>query len=81
MAAAGFDGVYVPYLVDDMPSFLDTFSEPGFAGFSVTIPHKVGAAGPEGRPCAGAHAPCIAWYSTCCMLLRSLPHPTHAPAF
>lgn len=38
------DSVYVPLLVDDMPSFLKTFSSPAFKddwlGFSVTIPHK-----------------------------------------
>ena len=42
MEAVGFDGVYVPLLVDDMPSFLEAFADPDFAGFSVTIPHKVG---------------------------------------
>lgn len=38
----GFPGVYVACLVDDIPSFLDTFSGDDFTGFSVTIPHKVG---------------------------------------
>lgn len=42
---SGFDGVYVPLLVDDLARFLDAFKDyPDFAGFSVTIPHKV-------RPC------------------------------
>lgn len=41
MAAVGFDGVYVPLLVDDMDSFMATFSALDWAGFSVTIPHKV----------------------------------------
>lgn len=47
MALKGFDGVYVPLLVDDMDSFLKVFSQPEFsqdwAGFSVTIPHKEAA--------------------------------------
>ena len=39
----GFDGVYVPLLVDDLERFLYAFGAPewGFQGFSVTIPHKV----------------------------------------
>lgn len=37
---AGVDAVYVPYLVDDMRTFLADFAAPDFAGFSVTIPHK-----------------------------------------
>lgn len=39
----GFDGVYVPLLVDDLAKFLKAFGGPeyGFHGFSVTIPHKV----------------------------------------
>ena len=41
MAEVGFDGVYLPFLVDDMSSFLEAFSDSEFAGFSVTIPHKV----------------------------------------
>ena len=42
----GFDGVYVPLLVDDLGRFLEAFGAPefGFQGFSVTIPHKVGSA-------------------------------------
>ncbi|GAX76080.1 hypothetical protein CEUSTIGMA_g3523.t1 [Chlamydomonas eustigma] len=41
----GFDGVYVPLLVDDLSAFLDAFKDPqyGFSGFSVTIPHKEAA--------------------------------------
>eukprot|EP00271_Cylindrocystis_brebissonii_P013036 TRINITY_DN32590_c0_g1_i1.p1 TRINITY_DN32590_c0_g1~~TRINITY_DN32590_c0_g1_i1.p1 ORF type:complete len:673 (+),score=114.40 TRINITY_DN32590_c0_g1_i1:104-2122(+) len=38
--ASGCDAIYVPFLVDDVPAFLKTFSSKGFAGFSVTIPHK-----------------------------------------
>ena len=41
MAAAGFDGVYIPLLVDDFPTFIAAYSDHDFAGFSVTIPHKV----------------------------------------
>ncbi|GAB4816977.1 hypothetical protein N2152v2_004023 [Parachlorella kessleri] len=43
METVGFDGVYVPLLVDDMPRFLEAFADPDFAGFSVTIPHKEAA--------------------------------------
>ncbi|KXZ55471.1 hypothetical protein GPECTOR_2g1020 [Gonium pectorale] len=40
----GYDGVYVPLLVDDLERFLNAFgSHPDFAGFSVTIPHKEAA--------------------------------------
>ncbi|KAJ9513859.1 hypothetical protein QJQ45_020935 [Haematococcus lacustris] len=43
----GFDGVYVPLLVDNLPRFLAAFEHhTDFQGFSVTIPHKVaGVAG------------------------------------
>lgn len=41
LQAAGVDSVYVPLLVDDLPAFLQSCPEPDFAGFSVTIPHKV----------------------------------------
>lgn len=41
MAATGFDGVYIPLLVDDFPTFITAFGDRDFAGFSVTIPHKV----------------------------------------
>ncbi|KAK9086585.1 hypothetical protein Syun_028979 [Stephania yunnanensis] len=36
----GFNGVYVPFLVDDIAKFLKTYSSPDFAGFSCTIPYK-----------------------------------------
>ncbi|KAG2452420.1 hypothetical protein HYH02_002663 [Chlamydomonas schloesseri] len=40
----GFDGVYVPLLVDDLDRFLAAFADyDDFAGFSVTIPHKEAA--------------------------------------
>lgn len=32
--------MYVPLLVDDMPSFMAAFDSHDFSGFSVTIPHK-----------------------------------------
>lgn len=35
--AVGFNAVYVPYLVDDLPSFLNTYSSPDFAGFRYWI--------------------------------------------
>lgn len=41
MAAAGLDSVYMPLLVDNLQSFLNTYSSPDYKGFSVTIPHKV----------------------------------------
>lgn len=41
MGKVGFDGVYIPLLVDDMDSFMATFTDTDWAGFSVTIPHKV----------------------------------------
>ncbi|GBG75557.1 hypothetical protein CBR_g20188 [Chara braunii] len=44
MEKNGFNGVYVPFLVDNVPEFLDVFgSSPDFGGFSVTIPHKEAA--------------------------------------
>ena len=43
MSSLGFDGVYVPLLVDNMDTFLKTFSSKDWAGFSVTIPHKEAA--------------------------------------
>ncbi|CAI5475355.1 unnamed protein product [Closterium sp. Yama58-4] len=39
----GYDGVYVPFFVDDVPAFLKAFSDPDLKGFSVTIPHKLAA--------------------------------------
>ncbi|KAK9146826.1 hypothetical protein Sjap_006729 [Stephania japonica] len=38
--ADGFNGVYVPFLVDDIAKFLKTYSSPDFTGFSCTIPYK-----------------------------------------
>jgi 3-dehydroquinate dehydratase/shikimate dehydrogenase len=43
MASAGFDGVYVPLLVDDMQEFLDSIPDGDWSGLSVTIPHKEAA--------------------------------------
>ncbi|KAF6260878.1 type I 3-dehydroquinase-domain-containing protein [Scenedesmus sp. NREL 46B-D3] len=39
----GYDGVFVPLLVDDLPRFMDAFQDHDFQGFSVTIPHKEAA--------------------------------------
>ncbi|XP_066355614.1 bifunctional 3-dehydroquinate dehydratase/shikimate dehydrogenase, chloroplastic-like isoform X2 [Miscanthus floridulus] len=41
--SVGFNAVYVPFLVDDLAKFLNTYSSPDFAGFSCTIPHKEAA--------------------------------------
>ena len=42
LAAAGLDGVYLPFLVQPggLPAFLAAFDDPSYAGFSVTLPHK-----------------------------------------
>ncbi|EOY06378.1 Dehydroquinate dehydratase / shikimate dehydrogenas, putative isoform 4 [Theobroma cacao] len=41
--SAGFNGVYVHLLVDDLSTFLQSYSSTDFAGFSCTIPHKEAA--------------------------------------
>ncbi|KAK1387652.1 Shikimate dehydrogenase (NADP(+)) [Heracleum sosnowskyi] len=41
--SAGFKGVYVHLLVDDLQKFLESYSSTDFAGFSCTIPHKESA--------------------------------------
>ncbi|CAF2374058.1 bifunctional 3-dehydroquinate dehydratase/shikimate dehydrogenase, chloroplastic [Brassica napus] len=41
--SVNFNGVYVHLLVDDLESFLKTYSSSDFAGFSCTIPHKEAA--------------------------------------
>lgn len=38
--SAGFDGVFMHLLVDDITKFFETYSSTDFAGFSCTIPHK-----------------------------------------
>ena len=38
--AAGIDAVYVPFLVDDAPDFVQAFKAIGVKGYSVTMPHK-----------------------------------------
>ncbi|XP_027367590.1 bifunctional 3-dehydroquinate dehydratase/shikimate dehydrogenase, chloroplastic-like [Abrus precatorius] len=38
--SVGFDGVYLPLLVDNVSDFLTTYSSPDFVGYSYTIPHK-----------------------------------------
>ncbi|KAF8401565.1 hypothetical protein HHK36_012507 [Tetracentron sinense] len=42
---AGFNGIYLPMLVDDIREFFRVYSYPDFAGFSVGIPHKEAAVG------------------------------------
>uniref|UniRef100_A0A5B6YYX0 shikimate dehydrogenase (NADP(+)) n=1 Tax=Davidia involucrata TaxID=16924 RepID=A0A5B6YYX0_DAVIN len=41
--SVGFNGIYVHLLVDDIASFIQTYSSTDFAGFSCTIPHKEAA--------------------------------------
>lgn len=41
--SVAFNGVYVPFLVDNVRNFLSTYSSADFAGFSCTIPHKQAA--------------------------------------
>lgn len=36
----GYNGVYVPMLVDDLKEFFGVYTSPDFAGFSVGIPYK-----------------------------------------
>ncbi|KAL3516187.1 hypothetical protein ACH5RR_023089 [Cinchona calisaya] len=36
----GYNGIYVPMLVDDLKEFFNTYSSLDFAGFSVGIPYK-----------------------------------------
>ncbi|KAL1558455.1 bifunctional 3-dehydroquinate dehydratase/shikimate dehydrogenase, chloroplastic-like [Salvia divinorum] len=36
----GFNGIYVPFLVDDLSEFFRVYSCNDFAGFSVGLPHK-----------------------------------------
>lgn len=36
----GFNGIYVPMLVDDLKEFFSVYCSPDFAGFSVGIPYK-----------------------------------------
>ncbi|CAM8919403.1 unnamed protein product [Rhodiola kirilowii] len=39
--AAGFNGIYLPLLVDNVANFLNTYSSPDFVGYSFTMPHKM----------------------------------------
>ncbi|XP_022758114.1 bifunctional 3-dehydroquinate dehydratase/shikimate dehydrogenase, chloroplastic-like [Durio zibethinus] len=39
----GYNGIYVPMLVDDIKEFFETYTGSDFAGFSVGIPHKEAA--------------------------------------
>ncbi|KAJ0014176.1 hypothetical protein Pint_20645 [Pistacia integerrima] len=38
--APGFNGIYLPLLVDSVADFINTYSSPDFVGYSYTIPHK-----------------------------------------
>ncbi|KAG5127468.1 hypothetical protein JHK82_028303 [Glycine max] len=38
--SVGFDGVYLPLLVDNVSDFLNTYSSPDFVGYNYTIPPK-----------------------------------------
>ncbi|KAK5813744.1 bifunctional 3-dehydroquinate dehydratase/shikimate dehydrogenase, chloroplastic-like [Gossypium arboreum] len=38
--SSSFNGIYLPLLVDDVSTFITTYSAPDFAGYSYTIPHK-----------------------------------------
>ena len=40
---SGYNGAYVPLLVDNLDTFLEAFEGHDFQGFSVTIPHKEAA--------------------------------------
>ncbi|KAK7277708.1 hypothetical protein RJT34_22723 [Clitoria ternatea] len=40
---AGYNGIYVPMLVDDIKEFFNTYNSMDFAGFSVGIPYKEAA--------------------------------------
>ncbi|KAK6915504.1 Shikimate dehydrogenase substrate binding, N-terminal [Dillenia turbinata] len=39
--SVGFNGIYLPLLVDNVKDFLNTYSSPDFVGYSYTIPHKL----------------------------------------
>ncbi|XP_010674967.2 bifunctional 3-dehydroquinate dehydratase/shikimate dehydrogenase, chloroplastic isoform X2 [Beta vulgaris subsp. vulgaris] len=39
--SVGFNGIYLPLLVDSVSDFLRTYSSPDFVGYSYTIPHKM----------------------------------------
>lgn len=39
--SSGFNGIYLPLLVDSVSGFLNTYSSPDFVGYSYTIPHKM----------------------------------------
>ena len=40
--ALGFNGVYVPFTVDDLSAFMELAETLDIRGFSVTVPHKLG---------------------------------------
>ncbi|KAF2287934.1 hypothetical protein GH714_003324 [Hevea brasiliensis] len=38
--SVGFNGIYLPLLVDNVANYISTYSSPDFVGYSYTIPHK-----------------------------------------
>ncbi|KAF2298581.1 hypothetical protein GH714_024198 [Hevea brasiliensis] len=38
--SVGFNGIYLPLLVDSVANYISTYSSPDFVGYSYTIPHK-----------------------------------------
>lgn len=38
--SVGFNGIYLPLLVDNVAKFISGFASPDFVGYSYTIPHK-----------------------------------------
>ncbi|GLT87405.1 hypothetical protein SLE2022_054910 [Rubroshorea leprosula] len=38
--SVGFNGIYLPLLVDNVAKYISTYSSPDFVGYSYTIPHK-----------------------------------------
>ncbi|KAJ6876929.1 hypothetical protein NC651_029829 [Populus alba x Populus x berolinensis] len=38
--SVGFNGIYLPLLVDSVANYISTYSSPDFAGYSYIIPHK-----------------------------------------
>lgn len=65
LLTTGYDGVYVPLLVDDLGDFMSAFASHDFTGFSVTIPHKESA-----LKLAAAVDPVAAQIGACNTLIR-----------
>ncbi len=75
LAAAGLDSVYLPLLVDNLRSFLKTYSSSDYRGFSVTIPHKVSCHAVERELCILGAPVCD------CCLAASFMHSLHYTCF